>query len=165
MVSLDPKISAALEATRVPFELIEIEPTFSDTAAFCEKYGFTMEQSANTIIVASKKEPKQFVACVVQGTRRLDVNHALKELAGMGKLSFATADETQALTGMLIGGVTAFGLPDYLRIFVDVPLVALPWIILGGGSRDVKIKISPTVFETMPNVSVTAISTPPALPV
>ena len=30
----------------------------------------------------------------------------------------------------------------------------LPWIILGGGSRSLKIKISPDVFRKLPGASV-----------
>jgi prolyl-tRNA editing enzyme YbaK/EbsC (Cys-tRNA(Pro) deacylase) len=32
--------------------------------------------------------------------------------------------------------------------------MALPWIILGGGSRALKVKISPEVFRVLPNASV-----------
>jgi prolyl-tRNA editing enzyme YbaK/EbsC (Cys-tRNA(Pro) deacylase) len=53
-----------------------------------------------------------------EGTTRLDVNHAVKRLMGVSKLSFASADETMALTGMVIGGVTIFALPPDLPIYV-----------------------------------------------
>ena len=66
----------------LPYEVIEIEPALADTALFCERYGFPMEQSGNTIIVASKKEPKVFVACVVLATTRLDVNKRVRKLIG-----------------------------------------------------------------------------------
>lgn len=148
----------AVRRTGIPFESIEIDPALSDTAAFCAKYGYPLERSANTIIVASKKEPKRYAACVVQATRRLDVNHAVKELLGGAKCSFATAEETQALTGMMLGGVTVFGFPEAVPIYVDESLMAFDWIILGGGNRSVKVKISPVVFRNMPNASITQIT-------
>ena len=55
---------------------------------------------------------------------------------------------------MMIGGVTALALPPELPIFVDPGLMALDYIILGGGSRSMKIKISPTVFDLVPNARV-----------
>jgi len=58
----------------LPYDVIEIDPALADTALFCERYGFPVEQSGNTIIVASKKEPKVFVAYVILTTTRLDVN-------------------------------------------------------------------------------------------
>jgi prolyl-tRNA editing enzyme YbaK/EbsC (Cys-tRNA(Pro) deacylase) len=131
-----------------------IDPAYADTAAFCEKYGVSLAHSANTIIVASKKEPRQYAACVVQATVRLDVNHAVRALMGVSRLSFASADETRVLTGMLVGGVTPFALPPALPIYVDEPLMALEHVILGGGSRSLKIRTSPQVFARIPSTRV-----------
>ncbi|RJQ37160.1 hypothetical protein C4552_01485 [Candidatus Parcubacteria bacterium] len=160
MHDISENVLAAVNATGVPFEIIEIDPAFSDTAAFCEKYGFTLEQSANTILVAAQKYPKRYAACVVQGMKKLDVNHAVRDLVGGAKLSFASAEETKQLTGMMIGGVTAFGLPPDLPLLIDEPLLALDWIILGAGTRAAKIKIAPRALEKIPNATVAAISTP-----
>ena len=153
---IERRVVAILDRLGVPYELIRIDPAFADTAAFCAKYGSPPEHAGNTIIVASKKEPKQYAACVVKATTRLDVNHAVRDLMGVSKVSFASADETMALTGMLIGGVTVFALPDDLPIYVDDKLVALDWVILGSGSRASKIKISPEVFRRVPGARVVA---------
>ena len=125
MYDISQNVIGSITATGVPFEIVEIDPAFSDTAAFCEKYGFAMEQSANTILVATQKDPKRYAACVVQGTRRLGVNHAVRELMDGAKLSFASAEETKQLTSMMIGGVTAFGLPSDMPLFIDEPLLTL----------------------------------------
>ena len=130
----------------VPYEVIEINPALADTALFCERYGFPMEQSGNTIIVASKKDPKVFVACVVLATTRLDVNKRVRKLMGVSKASFASAEEMKVLTGM-VGGVTPFSLPEGLQLYVDSRIMELDWVILGGGGRDHKLKISPEVFH------------------
>ena len=42
----------------LPHKVIEIDPALADTALFCEHYGFPMEQSWNTIIVASKRNQR-----------------------------------------------------------------------------------------------------------
>jgi len=133
----------------LPHEVIEIDPALADTALFCEHYGFPMEQSGNTIIVASKKEPKVFVACVVLATARLDVNKRVRKLMGVSKASFASAEEMKELTGMEIGGVTPFSLPEELQLYVDSRIMELDWVILGGGGRDHKFKISPEVFHQL----------------
>jgi prolyl-tRNA editing enzyme YbaK/EbsC (Cys-tRNA(Pro) deacylase) len=127
----------------IPYELIPIDPLFADTAAFCEKYGYPVERSCNTIIVASKKEPKQFVACVVLAHTRLDVNKRVTKLMGVAKASFASAEEMTALTGMQVGGVTPFSLPASMPLYIDDRIPALDWIILGGGGRSLKLKTSP----------------------
>ena len=153
---IEERVGEVLAGLGLAHEVVRIDPAYADTAQFCERYGFPMEQSANTIIVGSKKEPRQYAACVVKATSRLDVNHAVRKLMGVSRLSFATAEETRALTGMMIGGVTVFALPDGLPIYVDEGLMACPWIILGGGSRSTKVKIAPEVFTRLPGAQVVA---------
>src|SRR2546425_10551495 len=154
--AIDQRVAEVLLGLGVPHDVVTIDPSFADTAAFCEKYGVPLEHSANTIIVASKKEPRQYAACVVKATRRLDVNQVVRRLMGVARLSFASADETKALTGMMIGGVTGFALPDGLPIYVDDTLMDLPWLILGGGSRSSKIRTSPEVPPRPPGAQIVA---------
>ena len=154
--TIDARVREILDGLGLPYEIVEIDPAYADTAQFCERYGFPMEQSANTIIVGGKKEPRQYAACVVRATTRLDVNHVVRKLMGVPRLSFATAEETMALTGMLIGGVTVFALPDGLPIYVDEGLMPLPYVILGGGSRSTKVKIAPEVFTRLSGAQIIA---------
>lgn len=151
---IEERVVKALDAIGVPYELMEIDPAFADTAACCEHYGLPLDGAGNTIVVASKKEPRRFGACVVKATTRLDVNHAVRALLGVSKVSFATAEETKTLTGMMLGGVTVFALPPDLPIYVDDKLMARDWVILGSGSRSSKIKISPDVFRRLPNATI-----------
>jgi prolyl-tRNA editing enzyme YbaK/EbsC (Cys-tRNA(Pro) deacylase) len=151
---IEQRVTETLNALGIPYELIPIDPQYADTAAFCDRYAFPIEHGGNTIIVASKKEPRQYCACVVKASRRLDVNHTVRRLMGVSKVSFASAEETQALTGMMLGGVTVFALPPDLPIYVDATLMALPWLILGSGSRSSKIKIAPTVFARLPGTRI-----------
>ena len=58
------------------------------------------------------------LACVVLAATRLDVNRAVKQKLG-ARASFAPAESTRELTGMEIGGVTVFGLPSEMSIWVD----------------------------------------------
>ena len=148
------RVKTVLDGLGEPYEILTIDPALADTAAFCAHYGIPPEQSANTIIVASKKEPKQYCACLVLATTRLDVNHAVKKLMGASRVSFASGDETKALTGMLIGGVTVFALPPDLQIYVDERVMAPDWIIVGGGGRSTKVKLAPAVLRRLPNVNI-----------
>ncbi len=113
-VAADPHAAVveAFAADGVEFEVMDCDPDFADTAAFCERYGIAPDESANTILVVGKSEPRRYVACVVLATTRLDVNGIVRQRLGVKKASFASADETRELTGMLIGGVTPVALPD-----------------------------------------------------
>jgi prolyl-tRNA editing enzyme YbaK/EbsC (Cys-tRNA(Pro) deacylase) len=55
---------------------------------------------------------------------------------------------------MEIGGVTAFGLPDSLPLWVDGAVMARERIVLGGGSRSWKVIAQPRVLLTLPDVEV-----------
>ena len=148
---------AALEAALAghgPHELFPCDPALADTAAFCDAYGFSPEDAANTIIVAGKADPPRYAACVVLATHRLDVNHAVRDRLGTRRASFAAPEETRALTGQQIGGVTAFGLPDGLPIWVDAAVMERSRIVLGGGSRSWKILAPPSILLALANVEV-----------
>jgi prolyl-tRNA editing enzyme YbaK/EbsC (Cys-tRNA(Pro) deacylase) len=136
------------------YELFACDPALADTAAFCAAYGFALEDSANTIVVVGKSDPPVYAACVVLATHRLDVNRVVKQRLGTRKASFASPDETRALTGMAIGGVTAFGLPGELPLWVDSAVMGRERIVLGGGSRSWKVIAPPSILLALPNVAV-----------
>ncbi len=146
MTPAEQQVVDALAKLDVPFEPFTIDPEFADTAAFCEKYGYPADRTCNTIIVASKKEPKHYCACTVLAHTRLDVNKKVTRLMGVPKASFAGAEEMNALTGMQVGGVTPFSLPPGVTLFVDSRVMEPDWVIIGGGGRSLKIKVSPKAF-------------------
>jgi prolyl-tRNA editing enzyme YbaK/EbsC (Cys-tRNA(Pro) deacylase) len=141
---------------RGEYELFACDPALADTAAFCAAYGFDPADSANTIVVIGKSDPPAYAACVVLATHRLDVNRVVKQRLGTRKASFASPDETRLLTGMEIGGVTAFGLPVDLPLWVDAAVMERERIVLGGGSRSWKVIAPPAILRTLPNVEVVA---------
>ena len=136
------------------WEIIACDPALADTAAFCEAYGYAPEDSANTIVVVGKSDPPKYVACVVLANTRLDVNRAVRQRLGVRKASFASRDETRDLTGMMIGGVTVFGLPPDLPIWIDARVMQRPRVVLGGGSRSCKVVAPPEVLLRLPNAEV-----------
>ncbi len=147
-------VLTALESLGVEFEIIPCDPALADTAEFCEAYGYSLDESANTILVVGKSDPRVYVACVVLASTRLDVNGRVKKKLGIRRTSFASAGETLEVTGQTIGGVTAFGLPDDLPIWVDERVMQRKKIILGGGSRDRKVYAPPKILSALPNVEV-----------
>lgn len=55
------------------FEIVECDPALADTAEFCEAYGYSVDDSANTLVVVGKSDPRVNAACVVLASTRLDV--------------------------------------------------------------------------------------------
>jgi prolyl-tRNA editing enzyme YbaK/EbsC (Cys-tRNA(Pro) deacylase) len=140
------RLVAALDTLGVEYELFPCDPALADTAAFCAAYGFDPKDSANTILVIGKSDPPRYAACVVLAPNRLDVNRVVRDRLGTRKASFAPAESTRDITGMEIGGVTVFGLPDTLPIWVDARVMARKRIVLGGGSRSWKVLAAPSIL-------------------
>lgn len=138
----------------VEHEVLECDPDFADTAAFCERYGIVPDDSANAIVVVGKSDPPRYVCCVVLATTRLDVNGAVRRRLGVKKASFASADETRELTGMLIGGVTPVALPAEIPVWVDARVMDRDRVVIGGGSRSMKILLPPSFFASLPNCEI-----------
>lgn len=133
----------------VPFNVVECDPALADTAEFCAAYGYEMTDSANAIVVVGKSDPRRYVCCVVLATTRLDVNGSVRRLLGTKKASFAPAAETAELTGMAIGGVTPFGLPAEVPVWIDARVMTRTMIVLGGGTRDCKIVAAPQILTAI----------------
>lgn len=149
-----PIVEKTLQKHSIDYRELECDPALADTAAFCEHYGFTLAQSANTILVVSRKvEPTKYALCVVLGTTKLDVNKKVCELLGVKRASFADGETTTSLTGMMIGGVVAIGVDD-VPVYVDAAVMWQPEVVMGGGNRSSKIVLKPEELLKLPNVQV-----------
>lgn len=147
--AVERRVLAAVEATGEPYDVVDVDPALADTAAFCEHYGYPLETSGNCILVASKDDPPVVAACLALATTKLDVNKRVRRLLGVRKLSFAPAELTREVTGMEIGGVTPFGLPGGLPIWVDDRVRDLDRVIVGGGSRSIKLSVTPASLQAV----------------
>lgn len=163
MTKLLPSVQKALDQYKITYQVLDCDPDKADTAAFNEAYGFTPEQGANTILVASKKvEPQLFAVCVVSPSTRLDVNKAVCKAMGVKRASFADAEQTKQQTGMEIGGVVAIGIDD-LPILIDAFVMQQPEVVMGGGNRTSKLLINPQELLKLPNVKVIEALAKPAV--
>lgn len=152
----DPSVLVALETAGITFEVMPCDPDLADTADFCRAYGVDPAESANTIVVASRRPPGHNAACVALATTRLDVNGTVRRRLDVRKVSFAPADLTRELTGMEIGGVTVPGLPGGLPIWVDAAVAETPSVVIGAGTRSAKIRLAGGDLARLPGVEVVA---------
>ncbi|MER5322066.1 YbaK/EbsC family protein [Streptosporangium roseum] len=131
-------------------EVAEIDPTLADTAAFCERYGVSLAESANCVIVAAKRGGEvRYAACVVLATTRADVNGAVRRHLDARKISFAPQDDAVGLTGMEYGGITPLGLPEGWPVLVDEAVAAHPGVVIGSGVRHSKLALPGAVLADL----------------
>lgn len=148
-----PTVTEGLKSCGIEYRVFKCEDQFADTAIFCEHYGFAPEKTANTIIAVGKSTPPTFACGVILATTKLDVNKRLSQILGIKRCSFASAEQTLELTGMKIGGVTPFGLPD-IPIYLDARLMECDEVLLGGGNRTTKIILKPAELLKLPHSAV-----------
>ena len=153
-------VKQLLQATALPGVLVaKIDPSLSDTAAFCQEFTIGMEQGANCVIIEAKRGDRVwYAACVILAVNRIDVNGAVRKLLDARKTSFAPMDKAVQMTGMEYGGITPLGLPGDWPILVDEKVVGVEAVIVGSGIRGSKLVVPGQLLATLPGAQVAAIA-------
>jgi prolyl-tRNA editing enzyme YbaK/EbsC (Cys-tRNA(Pro) deacylase) len=153
---LAPLVAAALAALdgTLPAAAVgvaEIDPELADTAAFCDRYGVSLGESANCVVVAGRRDGEtRFAACVVLATTRADVNGVVRRQLDVRKASFAAVDVAVEQTAMEYGGITPIGVPASWPVFVDAAVAASPRVIVGSGVRRSKLTLPGEALGRLP---------------
>jgi len=131
----------------------------SDTAAFCLRYCVEPQDCANTLILKyTANQGEHHAAVVTLGSRRLDINGAVKEKLGAKRLSLARREIATEITGMEFGGITAFALPAGMRILIDAQVMGRDFVVMGAGYRRTKILLSPSTLTRLPLAEVASLT-------
>ncbi|HEX6933145.1 MAG TPA: YbaK/EbsC family protein [Streptosporangiaceae bacterium] len=135
--------------------VVAIDPDLADTAAFCERYGVSLTESANCVVIAGRREGEvRYAACVVLATTRADVNNVARRALDVRKASFAATDLAVAETGMEYGGITPIGLPQGWPVLVDAAVAATPQVVIGSGLRRSKLALAGKTLADLPGATV-----------
>lgn len=153
---LAPATAKALaEVAEAPIEVAAIDPDLADTAAFCERYGVALAESANCVVVAAKRAGAvSYAACLVLATTRADINGLVRRHLGARKISFAPMQDAVELTGMEYGGITPIGLPTEWPVLIDLAVAQTERVIVGSGIRGSKIRMPGAVLTSLPSAQV-----------
>jgi len=133
----------------------EIDPTLSDTAAFCEQYGVTAEQSANCVIVEGKRgEERKMAAVILLASTRADINGAVCKALDVKKASFAQMEKAVSESGMEFGAITPIGLPASWPILIDKAVAESAYVVIGSGIRTSKLAVPGSFLASLPGAMV-----------
>jgi prolyl-tRNA editing enzyme YbaK/EbsC (Cys-tRNA(Pro) deacylase) len=149
-----PAVASAVGS--VPDALVApIDPSLADTAAFCERYGVSLDDSANCVVIAGRRaDVTSYAACVVLATTRADVNGVVRRRLGARKASFAATGDAVRLTGMEFGGITPIGLPAEWPILIDGAVLRRDVVVIGSGVRRSKIAVPASALAGLPSAEV-----------
>ncbi|HEY2165879.1 MAG TPA: YbaK/EbsC family protein [Jatrophihabitantaceae bacterium] len=132
-----------------------IEADFADTAAFCERYGVAMDDSANCVVIAGRRaERTSYAACVVLATTRADVNGYVRRRLDARKASFAAMQDAVEATAMEFGGITPIGLPAQWPVLVDAAVLQRDVVVIGSGLRASKLALPSAALADLPGVEI-----------
>jgi prolyl-tRNA editing enzyme YbaK/EbsC (Cys-tRNA(Pro) deacylase) len=132
-----------------------IDPELADTAAFCERYGVELADSANCVVIAGRRgDTTSYAACVLLATTRADVNTVVRRRVGARRASFAPMDDAVRLSGMEYGGITPVGLPESWPVLVDAAVLARATVVIGSGLRRSKLALPPAALAELPGAEV-----------
>jgi prolyl-tRNA editing enzyme YbaK/EbsC (Cys-tRNA(Pro) deacylase) len=136
-------------------EVAEIDPALADTAAFCERYGVSLTESANCVVVLGRRgEVSKYAACMVAATTRADVNGLVRRHLDAKKASFAPVEAVTAASGMEYGGITPVGLPADWPVLVDEAVAKTPSVVIGSGIRGSKLRLPGRLLAALPSAQV-----------
>jgi prolyl-tRNA editing enzyme YbaK/EbsC (Cys-tRNA(Pro) deacylase) len=149
-------VTAALAADpTLTAQVAEIDPELADTVRFCPAYDVPAEVSANCVVVAGRRGGDERVAaCLVLATTRADVNGVVRRRLDVRKASFLPMERAVELTGMEYGGITPLGLPPGWPVLVDAAVAALPYAVVGSGTRRSKLAVPGDVLAALPGAEV-----------
>ena len=148
-------LAALDEATSSAVGVAEIDPEVADTAAFCERYGVSLDESANCVVIAGRRDGvTRYAACVILATTRADVNNVARRELDVRKASFAAMDTAVELTGMEYGGITPVGLPAAWPVLVDALVADSPSVVIGSGVRRSKLVLPGKLVASLPGAKV-----------
>jgi prolyl-tRNA editing enzyme YbaK/EbsC (Cys-tRNA(Pro) deacylase) len=159
---LAPPVAAALAALdgKLPADAVgvaEIDPGLADTATFCGRYDVPLDESANCVVVAGRRDGEtRFAACVVLATTRADVNGLARRQLDVRKASFAAMDVAVEQTAMEYGGITPIGVPEHWPVLVDAAVAASPQVVIGSGVRRSKLVLPGEALGRLPGAVVLA---------
>jgi prolyl-tRNA editing enzyme YbaK/EbsC (Cys-tRNA(Pro) deacylase) len=136
-------------------QVAPIDPALSDTAAFCQRYGVALEESANCVVIAARRgADTTYAACMVAATTRADVNGLVRRHLGARKASFAAVDVVTAATAMEYGGITPVGLPAGWPVLVDAAVAKTESVVIGAGIRGAKLRLPGRLLGDLPGAEV-----------
>ncbi len=152
-----PAVAAALSSWPRASEVsvAPIDPDLADTAEFCARYGVSLSDSANCVVIAGRRgDDVRYAACVVLATTRADVNGVVRRRLEARKASFAPMADAVERSGMEYGGITLIGLPPSWPILVDHGVLDRDIVVIGSGVRRSKLALPSSALAEFPGVEV-----------
>jgi Ala-tRNA(Pro) deacylase len=133
----EEKIIGILEENRIPYEIFEHEPVYTNPT-MAAALNVSESETVKSLVLLTKE--KEMVVLVMPGDKRVDWK---KAAAGIGtkKVSFAKPEAVLEKVGCEVGCVPPFGQLTDLPIYMDNDLARKDVVYFNPGVHDKSFKI------------------------
>lgn len=129
-------VAEALAARNVSFRLFRHPGPIRSLEQAAEERGQKPGQVVRSLLF--RLAEGEFVMVLVAGGQQVDWR-ALRQELGQSRLTMASREEVQAVTGYELGAVAPLGLPRPLPILVDASVLVPDEVSIGSGVRGVTV--------------------------
>lgn len=133
-----------LSARKVPYQAFTFSAEIHSAEGAAEAMGVPAERVYKTLVVLRERGRPLLV--LVPGGRQLDLRR-LARAVDEKKLHMATQREAEALTGLLVGGISALALLNKgFAVYVDDSAGRLDEFYVSAGQRGLNVRLSVADF-------------------
>lgn len=149
-----------LQASGKPFRVFETEVDGVDFSSidigafFAEQMGIPGERVYKSLMASAQG---QLVMGLVPVTQKISLK-TLANAVGKKKATMVPPAEAEELSGSVIGGISPFGLATPMPIVIDQGAFAHPTIAVSGGSRELKVELTPADLVDMLGATIAEIA-------
>lgn len=138
----DTKVIQLLESRNVTYRLLpHDEPVFTVAAAAAQR-GVNQEEMVKSILLRDKN--RRYVMACVTGESRLNPKAVRAHLGDeWARLSFASAEEIQQITGYVQGAVAPVCLPEGVPVVFDESIARCKKVNISSGDPMAGIELDP----------------------
>ena len=136
-MTLEEKIINMLKENKIPYEIFEHEPVYTNPA-MAEALGVSESETVKSLVLMTKE--KEMVVLVLPGNKRVDWKKAASGV-GTKKVSFAKPEQVSEKVGCEVGCVPPFGQMTSLPIYMDTELTKKDYVYFNPGVHDKSFKI------------------------
>lgn len=129
-----------LEKHNVRYEVVEYPDSLRDAEAIAEVLGVPPHLVYKTLVVEPLSGGKPCLA-MIAANRILDLKK-VAAVVGVKKVTMATHDDAERLTGLKVGGISALALTHKnWAVYLDKPAMELEHILMSAGQRGLDLRV------------------------
>jgi Cys-tRNA(Pro)/Cys-tRNA(Cys) deacylase len=130
-----------LEKHNVPYEVIEYPDSLRDAEQIAEVLGVPPDLVYKTLVVEPVGGGRKPCLAMIAANRTLDLKK-MAAVVGIKKVTMATHDDAERLTGLKVGGISALALTHKnWGVYLDKPATALEHILMSAGQRGLDVRV------------------------